>query len=218
MEKFARLTSYLFHPVFVYTYMAVILVWVVPYEFGSSNLWSEAPLLLLVFFSTALIPGLAVLMMKGLGLIESIEMRSGKERIIPLIAVMVCYFSTTLFLMQNPDIPELMKIIALGASIAVALCFIISIFYKISLHAIGMGAVWILVLFLVKNYYFTSQDLDLSPFGVIQISMPLLLIIITLLSSIVLSSRLILKAHEKTEVYAGFILGMCAMFLAYILI
>lgn len=80
---------------------------------------------------------------------------------------------------------------------------LITNFWKISLHAIGIGG---FVGFMVG----LNQYSHLANF---EIVLPMLFF----LSALVLSARLKLNAHSLGQVYAGFVLGICVSFVSFII-
>lgn len=87
LRIFAQIISYIFHPVFMPTMMTVILYKLSPASFAGFNVINFAkqpfPLIAPILLSTLFFPLLSILLMKGLGFIESIEMHNPKDRIIP---------------------------------------------------------------------------------------------------------------------------------------
>jgi len=80
MRSLSQIISTVFHPMFVLSYALLLILLVNPYLFAVSD---EKVLGLLVFSVVSLsllFPLLATLMMKGLGLIQSLEMQDKKER------------------------------------------------------------------------------------------------------------------------------------------
>lgn len=200
----AQVFSYLFHPLFIVTYVLLLLMWVRPYDFGSSSFSGAVALndvmLIRVFFSTALLPGLAVIMMKFLGLIETLQMRDKQERIGPYIATGVFYLWIFINIRINPAFPLYFKVFMLGSTIGLFLAFFINLFSKISIHAVAMGGLLGLVflgLFIAdfSNFFFLAQ---------------LLILVI----GIVGTARLILNAHEPTDIYGGYLIGFLAQLIA----
>jgi len=86
----------------------------------------------------------------------------------------------------------------LGASLTVAACLIISYWWKISIHLVGIGGlIGFLIAFSLRLY----TDVLLS------------LIIAILIAGMLASARLYSKAHKPLQVYSGFLLGFVIMML-----
>ena len=88
--------------------------------------------------------------------------------------------------------PYLLKAELFGAILIIIFAAIISKFWKISLHLLGIGGV--VGIFIA---------LQLMKGGVLHV-----LLIFLLLSGILGAARIKQKAHNQTQVYAGFLLGM----------
>ena len=85
MKVIARGLSIIFHPLFVLTYMTLILLWTNPFSFGWRHVAEADTLLIIMIMSTITLPGLAVLMMKMLGWVETFELETQAERIGPFL-------------------------------------------------------------------------------------------------------------------------------------
>lgn len=213
MRLFAYFISVLCHPLFILTYMLLILLTVNPYLFGVNNLGDSSFLILMVFFSTVFIPGVAILLMKLLGLIQSIELDESQDRIGPYIITGVFYLWTFRTILDNPNIPIAFKIFVLGATIALFLSFFINLFSKISMHTVGMGGLLAMIAITMFQYSHGVFWVNF-PFGKFELTMTQLLMFVILLSGLVGTSRLLLKAHNPQEIYGGFFIGFVAQFIA----
>ncbi|MEN0005976.1 MAG: hypothetical protein AAF798_17630 [Bacteroidota bacterium] len=212
----AQLFSVLFHPLLIPTYMLVLLLIINPYLFGVHGLGEQLSQLLLIriFFSTFLIPAIAIAMLKFLGLIESFEMRDKQERIGPYIITGIFYLWMVRNFIENPQIPTAYTSFVLGATIALFLAFFINIFSKISAHAVGMGG--LLGMIVITMLFFSHDTFALTSVltGTIQLNMNIILMLAILLAGIVGSARLILEAHHPQDLYGGFLVGFATQFIA----
>ncbi|MEO1516064.1 MAG: hypothetical protein AAFV95_13660 [Bacteroidota bacterium] len=214
MRPLAFLFSVVFHPLIIPTYMLIILLLVNPYLFGVNELWDSRLLILIVFVSTFFIPAFCVFMMKVLELIPDLQLEDRQDRIIPYIATGVFYLWLFWNLYNNNDIPVAFRNCMLGATIALFMAFFINLFSKISVHAVGMGGLVGMIVITTALFSYGSFTIPGSPFGGLELSMGLLLIIALLTSGIVCTSRLILNAHNLQDLYGGFLVGMVSQFLA----
>ena len=139
LRYFAHFFSIVFHPLLIVTYMLLIILMVDPYLFGKNSVEGGMLQLVAAFLSTFFIPAFSVFMMRALGLISSIEMEDRMERIGPLISTGIFYLAFFYYMYISPDIPIEFKIFLLGAVIGLFIAFFITLFSKISLHAVGMG-------------------------------------------------------------------------------
>jgi membrane-associated phospholipid phosphatase len=144
--------------------------------------------------------GLPLLMMPlfiQFGAIRSLSMESHKERILPLTFTLIPYVLSVYFLIKLP-IPFIVAAYMLGASLTVAACLIISYWWKISIHLVGIGGLTgFLIAFSLRLYT------DVLIF----------LIITIFIAGLLASARLYSKAHKPLQVYSGFLLGFVIMML-----
>jgi hypothetical protein len=110
--------------------------------------------------------------------------------------------------------PTAFLIAALGTTIGLFACFLINLFFKISLHATGAGGFVGMVLITMWLYSYGAFSIWLPLVGVCHISINLVLMVSVLLAGAVGSARLLLGAHTSKELYAGFVLGLLAQFVA----
>jgi hypothetical protein len=210
LNTIAKLISYLFHPLMVLTYALIIMLAVNPYAFGAQSIGDKRGLLLLisVFTTSFMIPGLGVALMKPLGLIKSLEMHDKQERIGPYIICGVFYLWLFKNFMDGP-VPLTFAKFSLGATIALFFAFFFNIFTKISAHATGMGALAGMVLILA----FAWPGAALDVWG-LQMSLNALFALVVLLAGLVGFCRLQLEAHTLPDVWRGYASGAAAVFLA----
>ena len=216
MRLSAKIISVIFHPLLVLTYMLLLLLIVNPYLFGVNSVGDKGSvkLILTVFFSTFLIPAFAIFMMWRLKLISSLHMSDKQDRIGPFIATGVFYLWVFRSVMEDSNIPTAFIIAVLGTTMGLFICFLINLFFKISLHATGMGGLIGMVLIIMWLYSYGSFTLHLPFIGASEISINFVLILCILLAGIVGSSRLFLRVHTPRELYAGFALGLACQYMA----
>ena len=199
------------------TYMLAILLLVNPYLFGVNSIAESFSQLLLLrtIISTFFIPAFAAIMMKFLGMIQSMEMREREERYIPYIITGVFYCWLTVNFLNNSDIPAAFSIFMLGATIGLFIAFFINIFSKISAHAVGVGGLMAMVLITLFQYSYGAIVVPYFNGAVLEIGNFWLLGATILIVGMVGTARLILKAHEINDVLGGFMVGMLAQFIAF---
>ena len=179
MKVAAKIISTVFHP----TVMPIIGLFIIFNTDSYINYAIPAELkkavLFLVGTSTFLIPLLISLLLLNRGLINSLEMETQKERIIPY-AFTIAFYVFTLYMLNKAPMPPIIFNFIIGATLSVMLAFIINIKWKISAHMIGVGG-------LVGALFCVSMLLEIyiTPYFVVGL----------LISGLIGSSRLILKAH-----------------------
>lgn len=194
--------------------MLIILLMFNPYIFGQRDIADTGQLIILVFLTTFFIPAFSVAMMKLLGLIKSLSMEDKQDRTGPFIATGIFYLWMYINLAKNTNIPDAYKIFVLGATIGLFLAFIINIFSKISLHAVGMGGLLAMIVLTMRIVAYYDFTMFVPVLGLITITMNTLLMIVIILAGLVCTSRLLLQAHHIQEIYSGFIVGFSTQFIA----
>jgi len=190
----AKTLSILFHPLLMPTLGIMFIFYSGSYvSFLPSDV--KKIILLVVGANTLGLPLIMMPLFIKFKVINSFAMETNKERILPLTFTLIPYILSVYFLIKLP-IPFIITSFMLGASIAVALCLIISYWWKISIHLVGIGGIiGFLISFSIRLYT------NILP----------LLIIFVIAAGLLASSRLFLKAHKPLQVYLGFLLGFLVM-------
>ena len=205
LRLIASFISWVFHPVFIPVLVTWFLVFKHPYLFAGFSDKQKFQTLMMAVVSFTFFPLVTVLLLKGLKFIDSLYLRTQKERIIPFVACMIWYFWIW-YVWNNfgktrdiVDIPRPAVQFALAAFISTIIGLMVNVRMKVSLHAISMGIV--LTFFLGMAF---TQDLN---FG-IYLSVALLL------TGLVCTARFIISDHTPGEVYTGLLVGMASMLIA----
>lgn len=214
IKKGAHIISIIFHPLFMLTYMVVILLLVNPYLFGAYQLSERSLLIIQIFLTSAFIPLVAVFMMRMLGLVKSIQMEDKYDRIGPYICTGTFYLWLYVNFVNNSSIPQAYNIFLLGATIALFMAFFINNFTKISLHTVGAGGLLGMMVLTKLFFSYDSFNINLEAGKSIQIETSTLLMAVIILVGMIGTARLILNAHNPRQVYLGFVVGFGAQFLA----
>lgn len=196
----AKVVSYIFHPLFVPTYIFLLLMLLVPYEFAGITPWQLKLRLFSVFWLTAFFPAFAVFLLWRLKFSESIFLRTQKERIIPYIITMFFYWWMHYLSRNFADQPAVLKFFYTGIFMATAAGLILNNYYKISLHGMGMGGASMAIVLFAFYYH---QPMGLVIAGVL------------LLTGIVATSRFLISDHTQKEVYVGLLVGGLCQAVAY---
>ncbi len=200
--------SILFHPMLVPTWGLLLLMSVNPFAFGLSGFSDPKawPLVMMVFFSTFLIPAVGIGLMKPLGFIDSFSMETQKERHGPYIVTAIFYLWLLKNVMAKGLLPPLCTSMLLGATLGLLLAFFANIFFKISAHAIGMGGLAMVVVLTLRRWGSGSLAV-----GSLAFSLEAVLWAAVVVAGLVGAARLSLRAHEAGEVYSGYLVGAAAM-------
>lgn len=207
----ALIVSGLFHPLLMPTYIFLLVVGVNPFLFGTADLGEPRAMsnLILIFLDTFVIPVVAVWLMVKLNMISSIMMHDKSERIGPLLLVMVLYFWIFYNFSQSAQTPAIFTSFLLGVIISLVACFVINLLDKISLHATGMGGLVAVAVILLALY--ESGSIGIGGLG---LGLPLVVVLVVILAGLVGAARLALGAHNPMQLYAGYLLGFVAQFVA----
>ena len=185
----SKILSYLFHPLLMTTWFTLLLLYTNPFSFAGL---SSGIVIAVIFINTFMFPAISILLMRKLGFIEDLEMPDHKQRIIPLVASIIFYVWAYLAT-RKINFPYLMGVFMMGVLVSLFASFVINVFYKVSLHMVGVSGALTAIMLLV----FVSPS-DLSYYFLAMI----------LLTGAVASARLYLGAHTIKEVYVGFLVGM----------
>lgn len=209
----AQIISIVFHPLSVVTYALIFLLCANPYAFGVNQARDKIDLILIVASTTILIPAIAMVMMRFLLLVDDIQLRDRMQRVGPYIAAGIFYAWMTRNLMTNPDIPPVFAAICLGCTLAIFICFVINVQFKISLHTVGSAGMAAIFLILYIHYPYAKVNLSLPVWGTLQISLMTMVFLSVLIAGMVGTARLALGIHQPKEVYWGYPVGFVIPFL-----
>jgi hypothetical protein len=207
--RFAQILSAVLHPLMMPTIIFGILFYIAPESIQNLELFNgsarvgmmslKTGLLLLIFLQTFVLPVFSIYALYRFGIIGDIKMETLADRRIPyLVTVAIYTFVAYFFTMKLKQFPEVSLIIT-GIAFSIASVAVISLYWKISAHAVGVsGVVGILIGMAVK-------------YGNTELFYPILGII--LMAGFVMSARLHLNAHTPNQIIAGSFLGLIVSFL-----
>ncbi|TXN37117.1 hypothetical protein FVB32_02165 [Flagellimonas hymeniacidonis] len=187
-----NIVSYIFHPLFVPIGGTVIYFLVTP---KYSSLEVQSGNILPIFILTVIIPIIFFLILKNLGVINSIFLPTVKERKYPLYISCILLLMILYKVIPNNYIHELFYFFTGLLTATGAALILLFLRFKTSIHLLGMGS---LLMFMIglSIHFETNITLAISVF--------------TLLTGLVATSRLYLKAHSKSELLIGFLIGLCS--------
>lgn len=200
----ANIISYIFHPVFVPVMVIWFLVYIHPYLFAGFADMQKFRTVMMAVVSFTFFPLVTVLLLKGLKFIDTIFLRTQKDRVIPFIACMIWYFWIW-YVWNNfgktgdTDMPREAVQFALATFISTIIGLMVNIKMKVSLHAISAG--------IVLTFFIQMAFIQQLNFG-------LWLAIIFLLTGLVCTARFIVSDHTAQEVYGGLVVGAVSMIIA----
>ena len=201
---FAQAFSYIFHPLFVPLYVLLFLMYVHPSYFSGTSRQTKLWLPVSVVQLSLAYPLFTILLLKALGFIDSVFLKTQKDRIIPYIAAGIFYFWLYQVCRNYPDtlhpvVPSFM----LGVFLAASAALIANIYFKISMHAIGMGG-WLGISFIIMQSNSMWMAWALST--------------VLLITGVVCTARLLISDHSQKDIYGGLLVGLVSQFAAAMVI
>lgn len=190
MRIFLNFISYLFHPILIPIAGTLAYFLITPRfsppEFESANI-------LPIFILTVIIPIISFLILKNIGLVSSISMPQIKERKYPYYVGIALLLMIVYKVIPNNYTAELYYYFI--GLIAATLTSLILLFlnFKSSMHLMGMGSLFMFLVSLSIHF---------------EINITIALSIFILATGLVATSRLYLRAHQKSEVIVGFLIGV----------
>jgi hypothetical protein len=202
LKIIAAAFSYIFNPLFLLTYLLLLVQWINPYLFGHTSFQGHSLLLIQIFFSTALLPGVAILLMKALGILQSFRMEDKQDRIGPYIVTGMFYLWIFANVQDNGEIPLSYRSFVLAATLALFLSFLINLIQKVNIHAVSAGVL------------LSSAIIMLATYSYSRVSLVILLMSAIIFTGIVGTSQLILEQGKPIDIYSGFFIGFVAQAIA----
>lgn len=188
-DSLAKVISAVFHPVFMPVYgLIIILSNATP--FGYLPFTVKKLLFFIILVNNVLIPVSLLPFLKHMNYIRSWTITERKERTAPLIVASILYATSSYIIFRFP-IPFFLKTFIMATFFLSLTVTGINFLMKISLHAVGAGALIAVVMMLSFKMSSALAWQVLSVIG----------------GGAVLTSRLLLDAHNSEEVWTGFFTG-----------
>ena len=197
VRRFATLLSYILHPALVPTLLVSVLFFLTPCFMVWSNT-IKLYLLGFIFLGTFCFPVTIAWILQRYNQIGSLEMLTQEDRRKPFLITTLFYASIAFLLSYGAFQGTLLSFVMVSIAMNVCLATFITLYHKISMHAVGIcGSLGILF---ALQYYDYRYEL-LTP-----------ILIAIGLSGLVASSRLVLAKHTPLEVATGSIIGFLVSF------
>lgn len=194
----ARVVSYIFHPLFIPVYISWFLIYV--HQLFPAFSASDKTLLFIRFVVMyTVFPLVTVLIAKGLGFVQSVYLKTQKDRIIPYVACGLYYFWMWYVLKNQPVFPRFLVMLSLAIFLASSLGLIVNSFMKISMHGLSLG---VMICFILIMAFSTNASFG----NYIAIAL--------FITGLVSTARLINSDHNPAEVYLGLIGGIISQLIA----
>jgi hypothetical protein len=203
LRFFAHVISYIFHPLFISLYVTWFIAFVHPGYFAGISIHDKSLVLIQVAYTMIFFPLVTVFLLKQLNFIHSFFLDTQQDRIIPYIACGIYFFWMYIVFKNNENIPGILTGFILGVFLSSSAALIANIYYKISMHAIGMGGMLGLFLIIMwQNTMLMAGPLSLA----------------LLITGLVCTARMIVSNHTQKEIYSGLLLGMAFQFIAALVV
>ena len=199
VRTMAHIVSYIFHPLFIPLYVAAYLLFIHPLAFAGLDENKRVLRLAAVGVSATLLPAFSIFLLWRLNFIQSIFLRTQKERIIPYAIAIIFYFWVWYVFKNLNDSPVAIKQFLLGAFLAVCGAWMANIWTKISMHGTAVGGM--LAFMLLHSW--TDPSID-------RVFISIAIVIAGLVST----ARLMVSDHTTGEVYGGLLVGALAQLVA----
>ncbi len=194
-NSLARIATIVFHPLIMPPLGMLLL-------FNSGTYldfltYSHKRAIFLIFITgTTILPMSLIPFMLYQRTIRNIGMDDHRERILPLLIAVVFYIFTW-YMLARINVPGLINIYVITASLTLLFCTLISLIWKISLHMTALGALTGMLLAVAFRF---------------GINLQIYLAIFFLIAGIAGWARLTLKAHTPAQIYAGYLGGTAIAF------
>jgi hypothetical protein len=200
----SRIVSYVFHPMLMGTYLFALMVFMLPAALYPINAKSQFVFLGVIFVITFALPAFMMSILKSFGSIKSFALETRQERIFPFIMILVLYALFTYMLTYRISIYDNVFKFLVIIDCLVLISTLLTLFYKVSIHAIGiMGLAGILI---PLNKESDNTLLFWITIGVV------------VLAGIVMSARLQLNSHTPRQVFVGAVSGFLIGFFGVIVL
>lgn len=197
----SQIASYLFMPLIMPLLALFLATRIDPYLLLFLPPAKAQLLLIVVALATFIFPLANLFLLKKAGVITSLNLHNRKERLAPAISTLL-YFGLGYFLIKKGQLPTVLYSMYIGAVCSAVLAMIISLRWKISLHAIGIGGVVGALYGLFKVHEFVHWPIFIA---------------LILITGWVMSARIALDAHTPAQVYAGAALGFTVSLLCVVM-
>ncbi len=194
-ERISKFISIIFHPVLIPT-LGFFLLFNSGFYFSMLTWEAKRFVLLVVFFSTGILPILSVAIL-ALNSKFDISMENSRDRIIPLMSSSIFYYLGYVLLGRMKAFP-VFKIFLVASVLVIIALLLISFKWKISNHMAAVGGV-------TGTIFALSFRSGINPIFTI--------LTVILISGLVGTARMVLKKHDLKQLTAGYILGFSVLYL-----
>ena len=191
--------SWIFHPVLMIVWVVSYLLYVHPQVFLGLEASQKNVVLLRVVATAVFLPLMTVVLLKGLGFIDSILLSSSRERIIPFVAC-ITFFFWSYYVSKKLGDPFELRAFLLSLFLTASVSLLLNNYFKISMHGLGLGGANALLVCML----FAANMRD-----------GFLLALSFFITGLVSTARIKSGSHHPFEVYLGYISGFIVQVFAW---
>lgn len=192
----AVIVSLLLHPVFMTTYSIALLFVYTDFKYIFANRFSD--FMSMVMFFTCFMPLVSIYFYRRIGYINAFSIETRHDRLVPFFTTVLSY-GVLFFIFYKGGLYTWFLAIVVASTILLVLGNLICIWWKISMHMIGIGG-------LIGSVFSIAYNIkQQNPYE--------LFIILIILAGILGVARLILKKNTPAQVYGGFLVGLSVSYL-----
>ena len=197
--NFSTIISIILYPALLPTWVfAVLFFWFL--DLYDIEIESKLRLTSLVFLTTFAIPVLLIKLLELLNILDDFRMPTRQSRKIPLSILSIYYLLIVVFFVYKINVGLTINLIISAFGLIILWGTLLTFFYKVSLHALGIGG--------MLGIFFGLHFRTIADFFEI-------ILITTILSGILMSARLRLKAHNSWQIWSGFLIGLTSSFILF---
>lgn len=153
---------------------------------------------LLIGIITVILPALAVMLLKKLGVVQDVGLNGREERFIPYLITILCMCGAAWFVWSK-SFPIWVVMFFAGGALAGIIELAVNFRWKISAHAAGVAGIVALMVWLMRE-------------GLPHPRLMVWLIVAIACAGMVGSARLSLRRHTLMQVVCGYIVGFCSVY------
>lgn len=196
----AKVLSGVLYPLFIPTYGIVLFCCAFARAAQVPLVWSLVAVIGTCVL-TCILPITAIGILIRRGVVTDLQIADAGERTMPYI-YSAFGFGFWAYLMNNIlHAPDCIGLISIGATCAILLIALINLWWKISAHLTGLGG----LIGGIMSYYLSISTMP--SWGLITV--------LLLISLALMYARVYLRAHQPSQVSAGWLLGITSTFLPY---
>lgn len=150
---------------------------------------------LVILLNTFAFPSLLIFFLLKRKVISSLSLQKLEERKLPFIVAAI-FFYFTYYLLSMLALPKIISIMILGATVAVCFSILINLYFKLSIHMVGISG-------LIGGFLAFAFRYDASILAILSI--------LSFVAGIIAFARLELQAHSNSELFIGAVLGFVCM-------